>query len=48
MSTAEFVERYENNELEETLEDAEWIGENRLRQHLLKKAESLRAIRFAN
>ena len=31
-----------------TLEFAEWIGEYRLRERLLEKAETLRAIRFAD
>jgi len=38
----------ENDGLEETLEFAEWIGEYRLRERLLEKADILRAIRFAN
>ena len=48
LSTADFIQRYENDELEETLEFAEWIGEYRLRERLLEKADALRAIRFAN
>jgi hypothetical protein len=48
LSTAEFVQHYENDELEETLELAEWIGESRLRERLLEKADALRAIRFAD
>jgi hypothetical protein len=48
LSTADFVQRYENDELEETLEFAEWIGEYCLRERLLEKADALRAIRFAN
>jgi hypothetical protein len=48
LATADFVQRYENDELEETLEFAEWIGEYRLRERLLEKADALRAIRFAN
>ena len=31
-----------------TLEFAEWIGEHRLRERLLEKADVLRAIRFAD
>ena len=46
LSTADCVRRYENDELEETLEFAEWIGENRLRARLLEKADAIRAIRF--
>jgi hypothetical protein len=48
VSTAEFVQRYENDALEETRDFAEWIGEYRLRQRLLGKADILRAIRFAD
>jgi hypothetical protein len=48
LSTIDFIQRYENDGLEETLEFAEWIGEYRLREHLLEKAEALRAIRFAD
>jgi len=48
LSTADFVQHYENDELEETLESAEWIGEYRLRERLLEKADALRAIRFAD
>ena len=36
LSTADFVQRYENDVLEETLEFAEWIGEYRLRECLLE------------
>ena len=48
MTTAEFVQRYEADELEETLEFIEWVGECRLREHLRDKAKTLREIRFAN
>ena len=48
LSTIDFLQRYENDVLEETLEFAEWIGEYRLRERLLEKAEALRAIRFAD
>src|SRR5262245_16456663 len=47
-STAEFVQRYANDALQETLDFAEWIGEYRLRQRLLEKADTLRAIRLAD
>ena len=46
MATADFVERFENDELEETLEFVEWIGEYRLLMHLLDKAETFRSIEF--
>ena len=48
LSTADFTQHYENDQLEETLEFAEWIGESRLRARLLEKADALRAIRFAD
>ena len=48
LSTVDFVQRYENDELDETLEFAEWVGEYRLRERLLEKASALRAIRFAD
>ncbi len=48
MTTAEFMPRYENDELNETLEFAEWIGEYRLLLRLRDKAETVREIQFAN
>ena len=48
LSTTDFLQRYEENALEETLEFAEWIGEFRLRERLLEKADAMRAIRFAD
>jgi hypothetical protein len=48
LSTADFLQRYEDNALEETREFAEWIGECRLRERLLEKADAMRAIRFAD
>lgn len=46
MTTPEFVQRYEADELEETLEFIEWVGEYRLRERLLDKTNTLREIRF--
>ena len=48
LSTPEFVERFENDELPETLDNVEWVGEYRLLMRLHEKAEALREIRFAN
>lgn len=48
LPSAEFIRRYEQDELEETLEFAEWIGEYRLLERLEEKADTLREIRFAN
>jgi hypothetical protein len=48
LSSQEFLQRYENDEFDETLELAEWVGEYRLLERLREKAETLREIRFAN
>ncbi len=48
LSTEAFLQRYENDELEETLDFAEWIGEHRMLQRLEEKADTLREIRFAD
>jgi len=48
MTTAEFIARYENDELPETLESAEWVGEYRLLTRLIEKADALRGIRFVD
>jgi hypothetical protein len=47
-STADFIERYANDTLEETLDFAEWIGAYRLKERLLEKAAALRGIRCAD
>lgn len=47
MTTVEFIAQYENDELPETLEFAEWIGEYRLLMRLRDKVETVRGIQFA-
>jgi hypothetical protein len=47
LPSAEFIRRFENDEFEETLEFAEWIGENRLLERLREKADTLKGIEFA-
>jgi hypothetical protein len=47
-SSQEFLQRYENDELPETLDFAEWVGECRLRERLGDKVETLQGIRFEN
>jgi hypothetical protein len=47
-STSEFIRRFENDELPETLDYIEWVGEHRLLLRLHEKTETLREIRFAN
>lgn len=44
MITSEFIQRYENDELDETLEFGEWIGEYRMLQGLIEDADQLRGI----
>lgn len=48
LSTREFIHSFEANELDETLELIEWIGEYRMLGRLQEKIEILRGIRFAN
>lgn len=48
LPTLEFVRRYENDQFEESLELAEWIGEHRLMTRLLEKAQILQEVQFAN
>ena len=48
LSTSEFIRRFENDELPETLDYIEWVGEYRLLIRLHEKTETLREIRFAN
>lgn len=48
LKTSDFIAKYENDELEETLEFAEWIGESRLLIRMREKVETLRGVTFAN
>jgi non-ribosomal peptide synthetase component F len=48
MSTDDFIRRFEDDELDETLDLIEWMGEYRLLQRLQDKANTLREIEFAN
>lgn len=48
LTSAEFMRRYEQDELTETLEFAEWIGEYHLLERLREKADTLREIQFAD
>ena len=47
-STAELLDRYRQNQIDETLETIEWVGESRMEQHLLKKLHNLRGIRVVD
>ena len=48
LSPQEFLRRYEDDELPETLDYAEWVGEQRLLKRLREKAKTLEEIRFAD
>ncbi|MEP0916629.1 hypothetical protein NC981_07345 [Leptolyngbya sp. DQ-M1] len=48
LSTEEFLRRYENDELQETLELDEWIGESRMLKRLQEKATRLKEVEFAD
>ena len=48
LSSTEFIRRYENDELPETLGIDEWVGEYRMLVRLQEKAETLQEIRFAD
>ena len=48
LGTQKFISRYENDELEETLDFDEWIGEFKMLARLREKVDTLRDIRFEN
>ena len=48
MSTEEFLRRYENDEIQETLELDEWIGESWMLKGLQEDLDTLRGIEFVN
>lgn len=48
MSSDEFKSRFEDDNLDETLDYIEWVGETRLLQRLKDKVAILREIQFAN
>lgn len=46
LSSREFLQRYESDELPETLDLAEWVGEIRLLKRLRDKADTLQEIQI--
>ena len=46
MSTQEFLHRYENDEIQETLELDEWIGESLMLKGLQEDLDTLRGLFF--
>ena len=48
MSTNQFLDAFANNQLDESLEFAEWIGEHRMLKRLQEKAQILEEISFVD
>ncbi len=48
MNTTSFIAAYENDNVEETVEFAEWIGEFRMLERLSQKSKVLKSIQFEN
>ena len=48
LTTEEFIQRYENDEVQETPDFDEWLGEYRMLQGLREDAERLRGIQIAD
>jgi hypothetical protein len=48
MVSADFLQRYENDEFPETLDLGEWIGEIRMLRRLQDKADRLRGVMFVH
>lgn len=48
MSTDKFVQQFLDDELDETLEFAEWMGEYKLLERLNEKVAALQGIEFAH
>jgi hypothetical protein len=48
MTSADFLQRYENDELPETLELGEWIGEIKMLQRLQDKLDRLSGVEFVH
>jgi hypothetical protein len=46
MSTADFIARYARNDIAETLDTLEWLGEYRLMQSIQDEVDALHALRF--
>lgn len=48
LSTDDFLQRYQNDEFEETLELDEWIGESWMLKSLRQEVEELKGVEFVN
>ncbi len=48
LATEAFIARYANNEIDETLETIEWLGEHRMALRIREKIDTLKELHFAN
>ena len=48
LPSEQFMERYRNNEIDETLETIEWVGEYRMLRRLQEKLQAVREIEIAD
>ena len=48
LATKDFISRYENDEIKETLDFDEWVGEFRMWKRFKEKIETLKDVQFAN
>jgi phage shock protein A len=48
LSTKEFISRFENDEMEESLDLSEWMGESKMWERLREKIETLKDVQIAN
>jgi hypothetical protein len=46
-STEDFIRRYEDDQIAESLEFAEWVGEHRMLERLQEKVNTLQGVKFA-
>jgi len=47
-STEEFIEKFNNNELNHSLDFDEWIGESRMLAHLQSTQKAIEEVEFVN
>jgi hypothetical protein len=48
LSTADFLRRFNNDELEHNFDFDEWIGEARMLEHLKQKKSNIEGVEFVN
>ena len=48
LETDDFVSQYANDEIQETLDTIDWLGEYRMAQRIQEKIDTLKEIRFAH